>query len=149
MLRVLSLVTLLGYGEVVRRYWRAKDRTTAAFLRFSLVGYLVYFMCSAGVHENHLFLAGLLSIALAWQESRWAWVAVVIAIGANLNLVAFYGWRGAGAARLFHGVDVTVWVAGAISAAIASLAWLVVTYKGETAQQDLGQATRSGSIAPG
>ncbi len=114
MLRVLSLITLLAYGEVVRRYWRANDRTPAAFLRFSLVGYLVYFMCSAGVHENHLFLAGLLSIALTWQNSRWAWVAVVIGLAANLNLVAFYGWRGAGATRLVNGVDVTVWVACAI-----------------------------------
>jgi hypothetical protein len=92
-------------------------------VRFALAGYLVYFMCSAGVHENHLFLAVLLSLALAWQAPRYLWVAVVLAVAANLNLVAFYGWNGGGTERYARGVDVTVWLALGVSIAVAAIIW--------------------------
>lgn len=122
-LRVLSLISLIAYGTVLHRYWRSADRTAGGFVRFALAGYLVYFMCSAGVHENHLFLAVLLSLALAWQAPRYLWVAAVLAVAANLNLVAFYGWDGGGAERYAHGVDVTVWLALGVSIAVTTIIW--------------------------
>jgi len=122
-LRVLSLISLIAYGTILRAYWRSGDRTAGGFVRFALAGYLVYFMCSAGVHENHLFLASLLSLALAWQAPRFLWVAVVLAVVANLNLVAFYGWEGGGAERYSRGVDVTVWLALGVSIAVTTIIW--------------------------
>ena len=122
-LRALSLISLIAYVTVLRAYWRSADRTSAGFVRFALAGYLVYFMCSAGVHENHLFLASLLSIVLAWQTPRFLWVAVVLAVAANLNLVAFYGWDGGGAEQFSVGIDVTVWLALGVSVAVAAIIW--------------------------
>jgi hypothetical protein len=122
-LRALSLISLIAYVTILRAYWRSADRTVGGFVRFALAGYLVYFMCSAGVHENHLFLASLLSIALAWQMPRFLWVAVVLAVAANLNLVAFYGWEGGGAQRFSRGVDVTVWLALGVSIAVMTIIW--------------------------
>jgi hypothetical protein len=81
----------------------------------------VYFLVSAGVHENHLFLASLLAIALAWQHRRWWWTAAALAVAANLNLLAFYGWSGFLTRRVFGGLDVTVWLALAISATLGAM----------------------------
>jgi len=120
-IRVLSLVSLVTYAAVLRAYWRSGDRTVGAFVRFSLAGYLVYFLLSVGVHENHLFLANLLGVIVAWQEPDRLWVAAVLAIAANLNLVVFYGWQGH-ADRLVGGVDISTWVAAAISVSVAIVA---------------------------
>ena len=68
-------------------------------------------MFSAGVHENHLFLASLLAFLLWWQDALWWRVAVAVAVAANLNLVAFYGWTGYTTRTLVAGIDATVWVA--------------------------------------
>lgn len=46
----------------------------AGALRFGLAGYLAYFTLCTGVHENHLFVAVLLS--LAWQQPDWSPLAV-------------------------------------------------------------------------
>jgi hypothetical protein len=110
-LRVLSAVTLVAYAAVLRAYWRSTDPTVAGWVRHALAGYLVYFMCSAGVHENHLFLASLLGIALWMLDGRWLWVAAATTVSANLNLVTFYGWGGYVERRMLAGVDASVWLA--------------------------------------
>jgi hypothetical protein len=110
--RIFTLLTLLAYGWTLRVYWQSRSASVASWLRYSLVGYLCYFTLSTGAHENHLFVASLLALALAWQERRWTWIAVVVAISANLNLLMFYGWDGRGAHRwTAAGIDVTVWLA--------------------------------------
>ncbi len=74
-------------------------RGTPTFVRavgWSLAGYLAYFALNTGVHENHLFPAIILAAVLAAETGdRSGRVAfALVALGANLNLVLFYGLRG-------------------------------------------------------
>jgi hypothetical protein len=131
LLRALSLVTLVGYGLVLRAYWTSADRTMAGMVRYALAGYLVYFLCSAGVHENHLFLAVLLAIALAWLAPRYTWMAVVLAAALTINPVLFYGWQGGGALRTAHGIDDTVWFAIVVSVAVAWILWKLISRRAD------------------
>jgi hypothetical protein len=126
MLRALTLLTIIGFWTSLRAYWKSRDRSVEGWLRYSLVGYLVYFLVSAGVHENHLFLASLLAIALAWQHRRWWWVAAIIAVAANLNLIAFYGWSGFIVREKLAGLDLTVWLAIATSATLATISFMLL-----------------------
>lgn len=135
-LRALTLLTIIGFFTAIRAYWKSRDRSVEAWLRYSLVGYLVYFLVSAGVHENHLFLGSLLAIALAWQNARWWWTAVILAVAANLNLVAFYGWFGFIDRRTVGGVDLTVWLAMVLSIALATMA-IVLLRRDRAATSDL------------
>ncbi|MCC7008277.1 MAG: hypothetical protein IT184_05630 [Acidobacteria bacterium] len=116
-LRVLSLVSLVGYGYVLRAYWKSGDGSNEGFLRFGLLGFLVYFFCSAGVHENHLFVPLVMTLSLAIESERWWPQFVVVAAAANANLLGFYGWTG----YLDRGVTVidnTVWLACVASIAL-------------------------------
>jgi hypothetical protein len=130
LLRVLTLFTLIGFVSALRSYWKSGDRSIEGWLSYSLVGYLVYFLISAGVHENHLFLGSLVAIALTWQNGRWWWVAATVALAANLNLLAFYGWTGFVTRRMVAGMDVTVWLAVAISAALGAVAFVLARRRG-------------------
>jgi hypothetical protein len=67
-----------------------------------------------------------LATALAWLEPRHTWMAVLLAVSATINLVLFYGWDGGGAVRTVHGVDDTVWLAIAVSIAVAYILWRLV-----------------------
>jgi hypothetical protein len=126
MLRALTLLTVIGFWAALRAYWKSGDRSVEAWLRYSLVGYLAYFLVSAGVHENHLFLGSLLAIALAWQHRRWWWIAATIAVAANLNLLAFYGWSGFITRRMFGGLDDTVWLAMTVSATLGTVSFTLL-----------------------
>ena len=123
MIRILSVISLVAFATVMRKYWKSNDPSVAGFVRFSLAGYLVYFMCSVGVHENHLFLASLLALALAWLEPRRLWMAIVLAIAANLNLMIFYGVQGFEIARVWHGIDLSIVLAAATSIAVSVIVW--------------------------
>jgi hypothetical protein len=123
LIRALSLLTLICYAIVVSRYWKSRDPAPSALLRFSIAGYLVYFLCSTGVHENHLFLAALLAVLLAWQEQARGWIAVILVAAANLNLLAFYHWDGGPAERLIGHQDLSVWIAVIVSVATVSATW--------------------------
>ena len=129
MLRVLTFVTVVLYGWLLRRYWKAGDHTLTGWLRYSLLGYFVYVMLSAGVHENHLFLASLLAFLLWWQDALWWKVAVAVAVAANLNIVAFYGWTGYATRTLAAGIDATVWVAAFNVVLVAVVARAVSKYE--------------------
>jgi hypothetical protein len=87
-------------------------RRTKSFdnlLRFSILGYLSYFTFNTGVHENHLFLAGLLVVILYWVNSRDLYTTLIIVLMANINLFVFYGINGGpGYQRLIGGIDITV-----------------------------------------
>jgi hypothetical protein len=135
MLRVLTFVMLVAYGWLLRRYWKTGDPTLTGWLRYSLLGYLVYCMVSAGVHENHLFLASLLGFLLWWQDARWWKLAVAVALAANLNLVAFYGFTGYTTRTLAAGIDATVWVAVFNVVLLAVVAATVLRYEPRTTRQ--------------
>ena len=56
----------------------------------------IYFMFSTGVHENHLFIASLISIlCLFWYKSDRL-IHIQIIFLSNLNLIFFYGPTGVG-----------------------------------------------------
>jgi hypothetical protein len=114
MLRVLLVLSLVLYGYVLHRYWRAADDSFSSLCRFSVCGFLVYVLVSAGVHENHLFIPALVAILFAGESRRWWPTAVALAVGANLNLLAFYGWTGYVERRVI-GIDLTVWAAIVVS----------------------------------
>jgi hypothetical protein len=87
-------------------FWAAYSAVTALFLFrrktfnnliiYSLLGYLAYFTFNTGVHENHLFLAGVLSVVLCWLDRGHVYDMVVLTVMANLNLLLFYGVNGKG-----------------------------------------------------
>lgn len=134
-LRILSAIMLVAYIAVARRYWNARRRDVTAWLQYSLLAYLVYFTFSAGVHENHLFLASLLATLLAGMSARFWPAAVAFAVLANLNLVLFYGWSGYTQRSLLAGLDASVWLALATCAVIAGFAW-GVWYRAGAARSD-------------
>jgi heme/copper-type cytochrome/quinol oxidase subunit 3 len=49
-----------------------REKTLTNLIRYSLAGYLAYFIFNTGVHENHLFLAAILSSILCWQDRSHA-----------------------------------------------------------------------------
>lgn len=126
--RGLTWVSVLVYIWILWRYRRRGGPGMDELLRYSLVGYLTYCMLCTGVHENHLFLASVLAIALAWLAPRQWWIAIVVSLGANLNLIAFFGWGGEGGLRgLVLGVDTTVWLAAANTVVFAAITYVVVS----------------------
>jgi hypothetical protein len=94
--------------------WVASVRQPKSFgrlLRFSLVGYLAYFTFNTGVHENHLFLAVIVAVALYAEEgARHLSTAVAVALLANINLILFYGFDGTGYhfSRVLFGADLAL-----------------------------------------
>jgi hypothetical protein len=91
------LVRALFYGSyvfVLFSFLRAR-RSFADFIWFSCVGFLTYFTLNVGVHENHLFVAVVLSFAaLCVQRPRAMEAALFISVMASLNLLIFYGIDG-------------------------------------------------------
>ena len=75
---------------------RRGTRTFVVTLRWTLAAYLAYFAFNTGVHENHLFTAVILAAALASVGGAWEHsVFIAVSLIANINLVLFYGLRGA------------------------------------------------------
>jgi hypothetical protein len=99
---------------ILYAFWRGA-RTFEQFLAASIVGVIAYFSFNTGVHENHLFLACLLSVVALWLiPSLRTLLLIVIAI-AQVNLVVFYGLNGKlGYARTLGGIDVSVPLAGLV-----------------------------------
>jgi hypothetical protein len=64
------------------------------FLKTAGLGYLSYFVLSAGVHENHLLPTIPLFALLAVEDSKFLKQAVIISLFANLNILIFYGISG-------------------------------------------------------
>jgi hypothetical protein len=77
-----------------------QEKTFENLMRFSLIGYLAYFIFNIGVHENHLFIAVLLSVVLVWLKRSYLSLAAVVILMANINLVVFYGIQGGGIRRM-------------------------------------------------
>jgi len=77
-------------------------------LRFAILGYLAYFTFNIGVHENHLFLAGLLVVVLCWLSRRDLYTALIVVLMANINLFLFYGVGGGSLYQRVIGIDVSL-----------------------------------------
>jgi hypothetical protein len=102
-------VFLLCYVLALLAFLRSRQQPLQ-LLQYSLLGYLVYFVFNLGVHENHLFLAVILSILLADHDTRWRTLAVYLAIAFNLNLLFSYGLTGHASLPhvLFQTVDISI-----------------------------------------
>jgi hypothetical protein len=85
-----------------------RARSFKNLLRFAILGYLAYFTFNVGVHENHLFLAGLLVVVLYWLSPRDLYTALIVVLMANINLFLFYGVSGGYPYQRVIGIDVSV-----------------------------------------
>jgi hypothetical protein len=108
--------------------WRFTTKT-ASFphvIECSLVGYLGYCLLNTGVHENHLFIATILSVIAASLSADKTWRAVVIVAMSILNLVTFYGFTGTELpfSRVI-GIDVSV-VFAAVNVLVFLATWAQV-----------------------
>lgn len=96
LLRVTQVLFLLAYVTAIAALWR-RGKTFEDFLSCTFVGTLAYFSLSAGVHENHLFVAMILAFCLLMTNTRHARIACAfVAVSANVNLILFYGFTGSG-----------------------------------------------------
>jgi hypothetical protein len=86
--------------------WREKSFEN--FVRFMLVGYLAYCIFNIGVHENHLFIAGLLAVVLYWVNSQELYTMLIVVLMANVNLFLFYGITGGFPYQRVIGVDLSL-----------------------------------------
>jgi len=100
---------LAGYAYALFGYWRSR-RDLVSCLLWASVGYLAYFVFNYGVHENHLFLVGVLGVVLATVDSKRLRWLVYWPVAACLNEILFYGFRGTGfeLERRVLGLDLTV-----------------------------------------
>jgi Gpi18-like mannosyltransferase len=89
------LLFFLSYISVMAAFLR-RDKTFEEMINFSLMGYLAYFIFNTGVHENHLFLATILSVILFWVNRERLFVMVILLLMSNVNLFVFYGVTGSG-----------------------------------------------------
>lgn len=90
-----QLLFLLFYLGAFITFLR-RNRTFEELVYFSLLGYLAYFTFNTGVHENHLFVAMILSILLFWLNNDHLLVMIVLILMTNINLLLFYGISGKG-----------------------------------------------------
>ena len=84
------LLFVVSYGLALLSYCRT-DRSFRSFVRCALVGYLAYFTFNIGVHENHLFVPGLLAIVLYWADRSALPTSLAVILAANINLLFFFG----------------------------------------------------------
>lgn len=80
------LCTLVGF---VRSKREVND-----LLRCSVQMYVVYFLFRHGVHENHLYIPGLLALVLAARQRAYLHDAVMLNLLHNLNMVYYYSFDG-------------------------------------------------------
>jgi hypothetical protein len=92
---LLRLPFLAFYGGTLALFLR-RPRSFVSLVTYSLLGYLGYFMLSLEVHENHLFLAVLLSAVLLWLDRGQLVPFLTWAVASNANMIVFYGFAGTG-----------------------------------------------------
>jgi hypothetical protein len=76
------------------------ERTFEDLLRFSLIGYLAYYVFNIGVHENHLFIPVVIVVILFWLNRGYVGLAATVILMSNINLLVFYGVDGIGFYRV-------------------------------------------------
>lgn len=106
------LVFVVLYGLALFRFFTS-EKTFENLILFSLAGYLSYFVFNTGVHENHLFMAVILTAVLMHlNKDRYLSTFVVWALVFNINMFVFYGIDGTGPeySRIVYGNDPTVFL---------------------------------------
>jgi hypothetical protein len=90
-----KILFFLTYAGTIVSFFK-RDKTFENFINYSLIGYLAYFFFNTGVHENHLFLATIISIVLFWTNKNHLPLAIIMILISNINLLVFYGIDGTG-----------------------------------------------------
>ena len=103
-----KLLFISLYTALVWRYIRS-DRRFATTLLFATAGSVTYFAFAFSVHENHVLVGCVLSLALGYLMPSMRFLsAVLIALNA-MNLMLFYGLSGHGLGfNRSYGVDITI-----------------------------------------
>ncbi len=98
---------------VVLILWFRTAKTFENLMLYMLLGYLTYFTFGVGTHENHLYIAILLSAALAHVNRQYLPVFFTWALVANINMFVFYGVDGRSLpfSRVVWGFDTSIWLA--------------------------------------
>lgn len=98
------------------------------FLLFALAGYYSYFALVSGVHENHLFIGGMLASVLYMIEVRLRVLAMFVLMMTTINLLVFNGIDGRGLpyAPVFW-FDMTIGIAAVNAVFYFYLFWLLVS----------------------
>jgi hypothetical protein len=81
------------YVATVMIYAR-RPKTPPNLLKFSLLGYLAFFMFNAGLHENHLYFGMVIAIVLVAMDPGERWPTVFLALMTNINMFLFEGING-------------------------------------------------------
>ena len=81
-----------------------RKKTFENLLLFTMLSNFAYYMFYTGVHENHLFLASVLAMALFCVDKKYLYMSFAVLLISTLNMFFFYGASGAGGASgfLFH-----------------------------------------------
>ena len=102
-----KLLFLAAYLAILVAYWR-RPKTFVNLLLWSTLAFLAAWLLSAGMHENHVYVAQVLALLLAWFDRRFVGTAAFWSVAANLNLLLTVGLAGGAidAARVVAGLDV-------------------------------------------
>jgi hypothetical protein len=90
-----KILFFLSYAVALVSFLRGQ-KTFENLVNFSLLGFLAYFIFNTGVHENHLFLATILSVILFWVNRAHLFLTIMTILMSNVNLILFYGINGTG-----------------------------------------------------
>jgi hypothetical protein len=108
--------------------WFRAAKTFENLLLFLLLGYVAHFTFAVGAHENHLFIAVIISALLAAVNVRYLPLFVTWSLVANINLFIFYGIDGQGLpfSRVVGGFDTSILLAAINVALFVSLLVMVL-----------------------
>jgi hypothetical protein len=71
-----------------------REKTFENVIKFSLIGYWAYFTFNTGVHDNHLFIAVILSMILFWLNKEHLMTMIITVLASTINMIVFYGFDG-------------------------------------------------------
>ena len=129
----LKLFSISVYALIVISYIRATKNFTS-LIKYSLLGYLAYFIFFTGAHENHLFVPCVLSAVLLAIDRRYLSWFLLMSFALNLNLLTFYGLSGeasVGFSRSMGGLDLSVPLALLNVVVFFVLAWSTLREKAD------------------
>lgn len=111
-----------------------REKMFENMLIFSLLGYLAYFVFNTGVHENHLFIAAVLSVVLFWVNRKRVLIMLILILTNNMNLFLFYGIDGTGLKfnRTMGGLVDAALLFAFINVIFFSCLWLATILPGKT-----------------
>ena len=92
-----KLIFIIGYIVIFARVLLSKDKSVSFIIKNCLIVYILYYLFSTNVHENHFFVGVILALLLYIEERDKLPVFVSSAYMFNINLLIFYGiWGGTG-----------------------------------------------------